>query len=467
MKLPLILPPEMDFCKQAQSENELFSLIADNLSKALEFLSYALDDEDWCDQHPEFLERVIRWLTELYYKDLLGISAIERIRDIIHQNPQNIKKQLLRDITLQVDGKKHKVNSLLLAAVSPYFNRLLRQDEVKKKKTLHLSLESPEVSEVLIDIAEKGNVDLWRLNESELYALLKQSTKWEIEEAQKQAEKLLTRYVESDQAIPKLKEALKNGWFQISQKACDVFNDQPVGLKLSLGPENRLVGEFLDFKRLTTLSALEKLKEEVTILKFSNELPADPDSELAIRGVQRLWGLDLTETQAPLEQYSLVPASLQYLNLDRAGWLTDEWADKLFGRFKAISILSLADQSRLSLLGLGAIALLENLISLNLSGQKGLKDEQFSMLTIQELPLESLNLSGCQALTPTAIQQFLGNAPRLRRLVLDNTSTDDRCLSEISVRLNQLESLSVRNAPVSQKGILSLMRQKPNLDILS
>ncbi|MCB1114811.1 MAG: BTB/POZ domain-containing protein, partial [Chlamydiia bacterium] len=154
MKLPLILPPDLDFCKKAQSENELFSLIADNLSKALEFLSYALDDEDWCDQHPEFLERVIRWLTELYYKDLLGLSAIERIRDIIHQNPQNIKKQLLRDITLQVDGKKHKVNSLLLAAVSPYFNRLLRQDEVKKKKTLHLSLESPEVSEVLIDIAE-------------------------------------------------------------------------------------------------------------------------------------------------------------------------------------------------------------------------------------------------------------------------------------------------------------------------
>lgn len=463
MKLPLILPPDFAYLQQARSEADLFAQVTDNFSRALDFFSYALDDVDWCEAHPWFLEKFERWLAELYSKDLLGYDAIQKVKSVVHRHAATIRPYLYRDMTLKVNQVSYPVNSLLLAAVSPYFNRLMRREEVKQDKELSLTIEDPEVAALLIDVSEKGEHELWRLSETQLTKLLIQARRWEMVEIAEEAERLLARYVTSEKAFETLKEALKKRWYLVAEAATHAFNGVSVGLKLQLGPEHRLIAQFLDFKRLTTLTRLSELSNEVTICRFTGKLAADPDSVLALEGIKNLWGVDLTETESPFEYYETAPESLHYLNLDRAGWLTDEWLENLLSRFSRLTHLSLKDQTRLTFLGLASLARLEGLIHLNLSGQKALKDSELTLLSVHELPLESLNLTGCQALTPQAIQNFLSNAPKLRTLILDNTSTDDRCLAEISIRLSQLESLSLANTPVSERGLQSLLRQKPHL----
>jgi hypothetical protein len=465
MKLPLILPPDLAFLQQARSEADLFAQVTDNFSRAIDFFSYALDDVDWCEMHPEFLERIERWLSDLYSKDLLGYEAIQKIKTVSHLHASTLRPYLYRDMTLKVNQVSYPVNSLLLAAVSPYFNRLMRREEVKQDKELSLTIEDPEVAALLIEVTENGSHELWRLSEGQLTKLLIQAKRWEMAEVAEVAERLLARYVTAEKSLETLKKALKKGWVLVAEAAADAFNESSFGLKLHLGPEHRLVAQFLDFKRLTTLATLTKLSEEVTICQLTGKLPASPDSVLALEGIKRLWGVDLSETEAPFEHYEAAPETLHYLNLDRASWLTDDWLERLLSRFARLTHLSLKDQTRLTFLGLASLARLEGLLHLNLSGQKGLKDSELSLLSIHDLPLESLNLTGCKTLTPQAIQNFLSNAPKLRTLILDNTSTDDRCLAEISVRLSQLENLSLQNAPVTEKGLQSLLRQKPHLKL--
>lgn len=463
MKLPLILPPDFAFLQQARSEADLFARVTENLSRALDFFSYALDDVDWCEEHPEFLEKIERWLTELYNKDLLGYEAIQKIKSVVHQHAATVRPYIYRDMALKVNQASYPVSSLLLAAVSPYFNRLMRREEVKENKVLSLTIEDPEIVELLIEVAEKGDYELWRLSETQLTKLLIQARRWEMVEIAEEVERLLARYVTSEKAFETLKEALKKRWYLVAEAAAHAFNNVSMGLKLQLGPEHRLIAQFLDFKRLTTLTRLSELSNEVTICRFTGKLAADPDCVLALEGIKNLWGVDLTETEAPFEYYEMAPESLHYLNLDRAGWLTDDWLENLLARFSRLTHLSLKDQTRLTFLGLTSLARLEGLIHLNLSGQKALKDSELTLLSVRELPLESLNLTGCKTLTPQAIQNFLSNAPKLRTLILDDTSTDDRCLAEISIRLHQLETLSLQNAPISEKGLHSLLRQKPHL----
>lgn len=463
MKYPLILPPQLDSIRALATENELFSNLTESLSRAILFLSYAIDDTDWCQAHVSFIQRIFRWLTGLYDKGILGVEAIQEIRKVVHQNPSNVAEPLWRDIELKINDKHYQTSSILLASVSPYFNNILRKESVRKSRSLEIQVEDAEVAELLIEIAEAGPKELWRQKAPKLYALLKQAKLWEMDEVQKDVEDILTRYVEPSDALPKLKEALKNGWFEIAAKACEIYNKEPIGLKLSLGEGKRLKAEFLNLKLLTTLEALKSVGDLVEIIRFNEDLGNDPDSVKAVEGVRRLWGIDLSETTAPFTYYEGAPTTIKYLNLNRAQWLNEQWIERLLDHFNELTHLKLSDQSRMSLSGFAAIARMKALQSLSIAGQKGLTDEYVSMLTVKELRLEELDLSGCQGLTPFAIQRVLGNAPRLRVLVLDNTSADDRVLSEISIRLSQLEVLGLENTQVTEKGIQSLKRQKPHL----
>lgn len=465
MQLPLLLPKKFAFLSDSENEEVLFSQLSSNLNQTVDFLAVALADVTWSENHPEFIRKMIRWLTDLFYHDQIGIELAEKIKPILYAHPQPL---LPFDLTLQIGNSAYPINSLMLSAASPYFYRLIRDLSDTRGRELKVACSHPSSVKNLLKLAHEGPHDLWKLEESQLEEILSQARMWNFDEIGEAAEKILERYLKPENAIEGLLKARKQKWGDFEQAAARVYNHNAIGLKLYTPAPSVLLAEFRDLKELTTLHDYKSIAPIVSICRFTGLLPQDPDFKTAIKMTPHLTGLDLSETEAPPTDLEAIPRSITSLYLTKTPWLNDEELIRLLERFRDLTTLVLQESLNLRTPSWTAVTSLKKLISLDLSQIKPLRDEDLYLLALNLPALENLSLSGCKKITSASIQELIRGAPRLTHLNLAKTGVDDKNLSEIGLRLPRLLKLDLSDAPyVSDRAIQSLKRANPRLTLLS
>lgn len=466
MQLPVVLPKEFEYLKGVGSETELFAEVTSSRERAVQFLQIVGDDETWADSHPNFMKKLLRWLNELFYHDQLNIELAEKIRDIMHDETAVLAPYVFYDIKVIMGDEEEAASSLLLAMASPYFLRLIRQMAAKQERILKLPDAEPFVVRSVFELLHRGAHNLWRKPQEELERVLNQCRIWDLKEIADECEELLVRYVNLDNVVDILLKARKKSWFLLEGAATHVYNEQELGLKLYAPEHGILAAEFLDLKELTTLRAYEKVAPLISICKFNDRLPADPDFATVLKMTPHLNGLDFTETDASpdiLEDLSLDVISL---NLKRAHWLTDAWVEKLVHLYPRLSVVNLEDVTWVGLGTWTALASLSHLRDLDLTGLKQLEDTDLSLIALNPTSLERLSLAKCKTLSPYGIQEILKAAPRLTYLNLSHTAVSDANLAEISMRLRQLEEINLSHASqITEKGLANLLKHCPLLKV--
>ena len=467
MKLPILLPKEFDDLRDVEDESELFSRVASDLERAVAFMGIAGDDETWCDTHPGFVRKYLQWLTELFYRDQLNIELAVRIKNIIHAESRTFSPHMYEDMTLKLGEEEIRVNSLLLAAASPYFLRLVRQMVARKERALKLTGVDVFAAKSILEMVHRGSHHLWKKEQAELERVLLQAKVWELDDIAEEAENLLIRYVKPNTAEECLIKARKNGWFRLEEAATVVYNHLEIGLKLHTFEPGVLIAEFLDLKGITSLAAYRRLSPLVSICKFTGSLASDPDFLTVLSLTPKLMGLDFTESDAPPYSVEGIPSSLRFLSLKRASWASDEKVVELISHLPELSRLDLQDLTWIGLPVWGALSSLRNLVELNLAGLTQLKDEDLALVSLSPTHLERLSLAGCKRLSPLGLQQILRAAPRLIHLDLSKTAVSDQNLAEMGGRLSQLEELNLSfSRSFTEKGLISFLKQRPSLKSL-
>lgn len=454
-----MLPPEFAFLNKAQNELDLFNMVSEDLTKTFNFLPLMLDDEEWCDANPEFIKKIVRWLTERYYYGHFDIDTIETIAEIFHKYSVVIAPYLLKDIELKVKENSASVNSLLLAASSPYFFRLMSFAAQKKQRELHVDILNPRMLQILVVLIQEGKKDLWRVERDDLKEIVKQSQVWEMYDIHEEAQKQLIKYLSQEEAKNNLIESLNKKWVPLSKASAEAYNKKTIGLKLYVDDDLRLTCEFHDLISITTLAEYEELAPYTSICKFTGSLAGDPDFNIIISKATKLIGIDLSNTSIPPYSLNNLPRKLERAYFERASWINDEWFETFGKKFHGLTHLGLQDDHWLSVGTWVVIAELSNLQHLNLEGQRFLADDDVSLFALQPLGLEYLNLSGCKSLTSKGIQILLEECPRLIELDLSHTVADDRVISDVLTKLPQLKSINLSNTFVSDKSLKLLKKR--------
>lgn len=468
MQLPLGLPPEFEDLHDQPSEVEVFARLAAHPARAIHFLEVAGGDETWVKGHAPLVRKILKWLTHLFYKDQLNMELVAAVQKLMHEESALLAPYQYYDMIVRAGDQELAASSLLLGAASPFFLRLIRQVAAKSEPVLTLHHVDPLAAKFIFEILHRGTHHLWRLEKSDLERILNQCQFWELEEIALECEELLVRYITFENVVAMLFKARENRWFRLEAAATEVYNRQEIGLKI-FAPEPGVLGaEFLDLKELTTMAALAQIAPLISICKFTGHLAADPDFLTALKHVPKLQRLDLSETERAPEKLDMLPLSLRSLVLTRAHWLTDAWMERFVHLYPQLTQIYLQDITWVGLGTWSALASLQDLQELDLTGLKQLEDTDLSLLALHPPALEKLSLAKCTSLTPYGLQEIIRAAKRLTTLSLAYTAASDVNLADITRHLPQIKSLDLSHVPaITERGIASLLKQCPTLRLLN
>lgn len=468
MRLPALLPIELTSYGEANTEEELFSMLVKNPLQLLQFFESASDDETWSEEFANFTREALKWLTVHFYYDKLSMEFAKRAASAIQKHIKILRPFLISNIAIKLKDKEITVNNLLLGSSSDFFrNLLLRECRDKRRNILPLEDISYEIFSQVEEFIYTGTVEnLWKKGQSELMAILKQVSLWEIDELAGMCEKIMSRYINRANALDTLIRAHESRMPILKSACIEFLNNLRLGMHFEHGPIQYLTFEFFEFQS-RTLEIFDKVCAYITHLICGGSLIQEPAFSEVVKRCPQLISLDISRSINYSDRLLDIPESLRELDISQCAWLSDAYLRKMIQICPRLERLNLSSNVQLTFAAWADLQKLKGLKALDLSRCHQIADRDFKIILTACHDLTILKLEECSKLTDEAFFALARSLPKLIELNVARCRLSDSMLIEIASRCHNLAGLDLtRCAHISDKGIVEAVKLCPSLRIL-
>lgn len=475
MRLPDFLPAELNRYGSFEEDKALFHALKQQQKHLITFFEYGTNDESWAVQHPLFIKSTLRWAAKHYYLGKLSEYDGRLFAKMIQNHHALLRPFLIfrpalfSTIRLKIEDQLIRVNSLLFGAATPFFKNLFLNCYEQLIDEWQLPGTSLFIFRLIEEYITKGEIsDLWRHEEKEVYALMKQAKAWQLVGLEIACADVLKRYFNRQDILKNVLDAHLHFFIPYKRLAFDYFNHQEQGLRLISGRDSDFKVEVLDYRQ-ETLELFDQVAALATHLAFSGDLSNEPEFRVLIDKCPKLLGVDLSGTQYYSGQFLQLPGSLMELNLSACPWVKPEILQQVSTRFPGLKNLVLASNVHLNFQTWGMLNRFHQLISLDLSRCHQINDEDLKLIEKGCPHLIELNLEECRLITNKGLAELLASCPSLISLDISRSVLlTDKALAEIGIHGSQITHLNIMHGKgFTDKGLLQMLRMRSNLAYLN
>jgi hypothetical protein len=477
MQAPLLLPNHLThYTSSANTDDELLQLLLPKLDDLVLFFEFACEDEKWMDRHSKFLRFLLRWVTKQYYLGNLSIYYAQRIVKVVQDHHVLLhpflffRAALFFTIKLKVENDEILVNSLLFGVCSPILRGVFKRECFEKLidewRLLNVSKHVFHQIEMYI---LKGEIpELWRVDYADILSLMDQAKVWELKELVKDCAAVLRRYIDPHNVVETILKAHQKGYEEWKEEAYTFFNQQGWGFRFLAGNPSDLKIAFLDFKS-ETLELFFLFAPWVTHLTFGAGLSREPEFQRILPLSPGLIGVDLSGSDAYVDQFASLPSYLVELALSACFWLRPDHLRQIASQCPHLKKLELAHNTHLTPLTWGELHRFRHLRSLNLARCFQLTSQDLKSIGQGCSLISDLNLEECRGVDHKGLLDLMIISPHLHELNLSYCNQfSDSILIEVALHLNQLTHLQLVNCTgFTDNGLQQLIKLRPTLKFLN
>lgn len=459
---PALLPADLQhYVGKAGSEGELFDWLLKHPPDLLRFFESMCDDETWCEEHAEFVRRILGWLTDRFFQNKLLLVFAQRAARAIQKHILVLDSLLPKNIAFEVEGKRYLENSLLFGAASLFFQEIiLREFRDRQKEFYPLEVGV----EVFLDIVEYVRtddvIDLWKKKPGEIEAVLRQARLWGLPGLVLFSEKILGRYIERETVFELLLKAHVEGWWELRRACYEFINGLGLGVQFVEGPG--LFLKFLEFHE-RSLDVFEKVRGEVTHLGIGGVLTTSPEFVRVVNSAPKLQGLDISSSVSS-EYLRDIPENLQELDLSMCTWLTYDSLKTITEVCPDLNLLRLCSNVQLNFSAWGVLQRLNRLVSLDVSRCEQIGDEDFKIIMKSCSRLTDFACEECRRIGDKGFYELAVGVPNLLNVKLAGTTISNALLIEIASRCRNLRSIDITRCKlITDKGVVETVKHCPSL----
>lgn len=459
MDLPTELPAHLRYVSTADSEDELFQILAAKTPDLISFFESASDDETWSDVHSAFITKALNWLTEQTYKDRLSKEFISRIARSIHRHSHVLMPFLNRNITVKLADAEISENNILLSAASNYFRQtMIYECRDKDLFTVTLNVGLQEYLPIHNYINTGSSPELQTMGQEELTIQVRRAIAWEIDPLSQISQKSLSKYITDDTAIDMLIKAKQERWVYFAQHCAEYINSRDWGFGLAVPRIERLSFEFRNFQS-NTLEYFTKLKPLITDIACKGDLPEDPQFGTVLKQCNKLIGVDISKTLSFSQQFMEIPKTVEELNLSECPWLSGKTLQQFFKICPDLKQLDLSSDVHLNFSAWGELSKLKQLKRLSVAQCHQIQDSDLTVIAKGCVSLTDLSLKNCSKIGEKGFLDLAKNLSRLVNLDLSRCALSDNAAVEISSRCRNLARLDISSCnQLTEKGILGIVK---------
>lgn len=458
--MPALLPTHLKSYESAISDEELFDLLSKHSGDFIPFFECAADDETWCEEHSQFMQNLLLMFTDFSFENKLEAQEFKIIVQKIQQHYRILNAFLPLNITFDIEGQEIPENSLLFSAASPFFHEYLWKDGFLKN-TFKFSLNglSFETFKIIEKFVTTGNVpDLWKKQETELKGILFDVNGFGLTELGRMTEEILKRYINRGNVLTMLIEAHLDGRLLLRHACYEYINALHLGFKFHETKLIYLAFEFLEFNE-NSLSVFREINNYITHLIMRGKLSEDLNFTDVVRECPSIIELNLS-LSSNFSEKMFEAYHVSELDVSSCNWLNPNVLSQITEKFNNLKSLNLSDNIQLEYNAWGTLSKLQNLLSLDISRNSQINDDDFKLI-LQSCPqISDLNCSDCKKIGDKGFFELSRSLTHLMFLNLERCHISDGILIEIGVRSRFLEEINLNACHLlTDRGILELTRQ--------
>ncbi len=467
MQLPPILPKELEYLRNIQEPNQVFSELVQDTHKLVKFFEAVSDDDVWINRNPEFMTQMIAWLTQQYTQGRLGTDIAEDAAKIIYSRYSTLKKLIPHNIALISGDHSYPINAMLFGTTSSIFKDLIREELwSKNKKSFELKGVSEKELKELIEFINEGTLDnLWKQSRAEILEILRFAEKWDIPKLADLCQLSLNRYIDNEHVIPTLIQAQKENWGILRHECIDFFNSLDYPIKIVNNDTKDFTVEFTNFRTIA-LETYRKLAPVVTDIICRGELAQEQAFVDVMLGSPKLKGIDVSDSNEFSSHLLEIPSKVHQFTAARAPWITNETLRSLINATPQMTKVSIPSATLITTNGWASLQGWENLESLNLARCHQLQDRDLQIIVNGCSRLRELSLEECRSLSENGFRMLAKPTSRLVKLNLSRTNLSDTALVEIVDKIRSLEELDISRCDIPREVVAKIQRDFPMLRLV-
>lgn len=466
MKLPSLLPEDLNYTSTAANGRALYESLLKNPDDFSRFVSSAAIDETWCRQHDAFIKLSLQWFTNQFFEDRLPVDFAKRVAKAIRKHYHIFGRWTPKNLTVEIKGgQSFPVSSLLMGTSSEWLRQRIRfycRDQ--RSTTLVFENITPEMFLILEEYVERGHIHaLWSKSQEELQDILSHASDWRLTALVDECQELQVKYIDETNVVSVLLQAHEEEWPILRHAAMEIINRSDLGIRLEESPIDQFHFEFIDFRK-TARNFFESVHHVITRLTFRFRLNEDPLFTEAIHRCSQLNTLCVSETEAFSDRMLDLPSRLEGLDLSKCSWLTHKNFRQILENCPSLVSIALGSNVQLNYVAWGLLKKVKGLENLDISGCHQVNDQDLKVILQAGKRLTHLNLERCSGLSDLSFFELAKHSLRLVELNLSYCTIYDAALIDIVTRCTRIIHLNIKWCKtLSDRGVLEAIRIAPNL----
>lgn len=464
MQFPDFYPPELKAYQAAHNGDELFEQLVQKTEDLVSFFEIAADDETWSEKHSDLMKKMIEWFTTRNFQDRLAKEYTQRVAEAIRKHHSVLHPIIFEDITLVFSDRELNINSLLMSSISPFFRQLILR-ECKDKKLKKLSLEGTYIDFFPFETwMQKGEVvNLPTASKQELISLLRRASEWQVSEIVEQCQRMVIKYITSENAFKVLLKAHNEGWELYKDGCINFINHLKLGFELFSEGLGTLGFEFFVFSE-KSMECFDLLHHQITHLRCREKLSENSHFAKVAKACPKLRMLDISASLHFSEYMFEMPKDLQGITLMQCPWLNQTTFKKLYTVCPEIKDMVLTSNVQLKYVDWSELKRFMNLKKLDLSRCHQIENADLDIILKSCPSLNHLILNECKNLDDEGFFILAKEGGHLLRLDLSRCKLTDVALVDIATGCPSLFSVNLAYCEyLTEKGVFALVRNLVSL----
>lgn len=427
------------------------------------FLEGVTDEKSWLQSHLDLIDPIFEWATKRGRVKSTPIELLSRIVVSIHKQHALLSPLLKKDLHLRVKDYETSSCSLLYAAQSGTLRTLIQSSE--EEILLCFDDVPVEVFKVIDRFIYGEREDFWRFDLDFLLCLLLRAGQWDIPSFVKEISRIISRYIERENAVNFLRIGQKYVIPEFKQVCCEAINQFELGVYFTSLGESELTITVENSRE--ALPILQEVSSITTHLNLCGESANSREIKQLLPHFINLRAVDMRRsTDCDLQLFHTL--SLKELNLSACSWLSDLHIREIVTHLPDLITLQIAENDQLGYESFKAIADLKKLQVFSCMGCGGLKDDHITMLLRSCVDLHRLNISWSAALTDRGLEGIGVVGGELTEIDITHCiKVTDSGIRNLVRPLQKLLKLTMANLPlVTEEGIYNVVALCPSLKLL-
>jgi F-box and leucine-rich repeat protein 2/20 len=450
---------------QASFWDELFNLLLKKTSDLILFFETAADDETWSEEHPDFMKKVIEWISQRTAEDRLEYSFSLRAANIIRKHYFILNSLIPQNLRIHFRNETVEINTLLLGTISEFFRSLIIK-EYRGKKEGELFFQTIDYGQFIPfeTFANKGIIsDLYRCNQEELIQLLQQAIQWQVTAVIEACENALVKYVNRENVSDFLILAHKEQCWVLKNYCFTFINQFAAGYQFYASAVDRIGFTFESFND-KSIQAFEQFCLHITDLSFPRNLNEDVQFIQIMQRSSHIQRLDLSRSDSQGNSLIALPKNLKELDLSECLWLKPGMLKQFSIQCPELNKLNLSGNSQINYSIMGELMFFSHLNTLDLSRCYQVNNKDLEVLLKACKQLVNFSLNECRNIDDEGFFKIGKYVPQIICLELSHCNISNGSLIEIATQCRLLSVLNLsRCEQITEKGVLQLLKQLPLL----